>query len=173
MRRFRTHGDGNFSPDQFQTLGEHVLFEAGVRVWHPETICIGDNVYIGHEAMLKGYYKGAMSIGSDTWIGQRVFFHSAAQITIGTRVGIGPNVSIFTSFHDEAGRDVPILDSPLTFAPVTIEDDVDIGIGSIVLPGVTIGRGAQIGAGAVVTKDVPPYAVAVGNPARVLRMRVE
>jgi len=59
------------------------------------------------------------------------------------------------------------------FAPVVIEDDCDIGVGAIVLPGVRIGRGAQIGAGAVVAEDVPPYSVAVGVPAKVTRQRPE
>ena len=61
--------------------------------------------------------------------------------------------------------------APIDFAPVIIEDDADLGVGAIVLPGVRIGRGAQVGAGAVVTRDVPPYAVVAGNPARVLRER--
>ena len=73
--------------------------------------------------------------------------------------------------HQEAGRDLPVLFSPVDFAPVVIEDDADLGVGSVILPGVTIGRGAVIGAGAVVAADVPPYAVAAGVPARVLRYR--
>jgi len=68
---------------------------------------------------------------------------------------------------------VPILDAPVELAPVVIEDHVDLGVGCIVLPGVRIGRGAQIGAGAVVAGDVPAYAVAAGVPARVLRERPE
>ena len=59
----------------------------------------------------------------------------------------------------------------LVFAPVVIGAGSDLGTGAIVLPGVTIGKGVQLGAGAVVTKDVPDYAVAAGNPARVLRLR--
>ena len=54
-----------------------------------------------------------------------------------------------------------------------VEADSDLGVGAVILPGVRIGRGAQIGAGAVVTRDVPPFAVAAGNPARVLRFRGE
>jgi acetyltransferase-like isoleucine patch superfamily enzyme len=86
-------------------------------------------------------------------------------------VGVGPHVKIITSVHAEAGRDVPILDAPVRFAEVVVEDHADIGVGAIILPGVTVGRGAQVGAGAVVTRDVPAYAVAAGNPARVLRTR--
>ncbi|MCS6914560.1 MAG: hypothetical protein NZ890_15130 [Myxococcota bacterium] len=59
----------------------------------------------------------------------------------------------------------------LQFAPVRLCDGCDIGIGAIILPGVTVGEGAQVGAGAVVTRDVPARAVVAGNPARVLRQR--
>lgn len=173
MRRFRSHGDGSFARADFRAIGEHVVFEAGVRVWHPETISLGDNVYVGHDAMLKGYYRGELTVGDDTWLGQGVFLHSAGHIRIGSRVGMGPFVKLLTSTHGEAGRDVAILAAPLEFAPVVVEDDCDLGVGAILLPGVTIGRGAQVGAGAVVTRDVPPYAVVAGNPARVLRMRPE
>jgi acetyltransferase-like isoleucine patch superfamily enzyme len=97
--------------------------------------------------------------------------HSAGGLEIGARVGIGPGVRIITSQHREAGREVPVLFSPIDFAPVVIGDDADIGVGSVVLPGAKIGRGAVIGAGAVVNGEIPEYAVAAGVPARVLRMR--
>lgn len=171
MRQHRSHGSGAFSPSDFARLGQGVVFEPGVLVFHPENIEIGDNVYVGHGAILKGYYKGHMKIGSNTWIGQGAFFHAAGNLTIGTTVGVGPYVKILTSTHAEAGRDVPILDSPIEMAPVVVEDDGDIGIAAIVLPGVTLGRGAQVGAGAIVTRDVPPFAVVAGNPARILRYR--
>jgi acetyltransferase-like isoleucine patch superfamily enzyme len=148
-----------------------VVFEDGVRVWHPEQITIGENVYVGHDTMLKAYYKNELSIGDDTWIGQGVFMHSAGGISIGARVGIGPGVKMLTSSHDISDRAIPILASPLCLAPIVVEDDSDIGVGAIIMPGVTIGQGAQVGAGAVVTRDVEAYAVVAGNPATVLRHR--
>jgi acetyltransferase-like isoleucine patch superfamily enzyme len=169
--RHRSHGDGSFRVDQFARCGPDCVFETGVLVFHPENIELGANVYVGHQAILKGYYKNTMRIGDETWIGQQAFFHSAGGIDIGARVGIGPAVRIITSFHGEVGRDVPILSAPIELGPVVIEDDCDLGVGAIVLPGVRIGKGAQIGAGAVVVEDVPPYAVAVGVPARVTRER--
>jgi acetyltransferase-like isoleucine patch superfamily enzyme len=171
VRKFGSHGDGAFKRSQFKSIGKRVVFEKGVRVWHPETVSIGENVYVGHNADLKGYHSGKLTIGDDTWIGQEVFFHAAGGIYIGKRVGIGPRVMILTSFHAEAGRKRAILDSPLAFKPVYVGDNSDIGIGAILLPGVRIGKGAQVGAGAVVTKDVAPYAVVAGNPARLLRKR--
>ena len=171
--RHRSHGTGAFEPDDLATCGEDCVFEAGVLIFHPENVHLGRNVYVGHQAILKGYHRSSMRIGDESWIGQQCFFHSAGGLQIGARVGVGPAVKILTSRHAEAGRRTPILFSPIETAPVVIEDDADLGVGAIVLPGVTIGRGAQIGAGAVVAEDVPPFAVAAGVPARVLRLRPE
>ncbi len=173
MRRFSTHGTGEINRDQFRRLGDNVLFETGVLVFHAEHITLGSNVYVGHYSILKGYPKGEMVIGDDVWIGQQVFFHSAGGLFIGDRVGVGPGVRIITSFHREEGYHKPILDSAVEFAPVTIGADCDLGVGAVVLPGVTIGRGVQVGAGAVVTTDLPEYSVAVGVPAKVIRQRPE
>lgn len=167
----RSHGTGVFTPEQLARLGPNTCIESGVLIFHPENVEIGDGVYVGHQTILKGYYKNRMVIGDGTWIGQQCFFHSAGGITIGANVGIGPGVKILTSAHELTHIDRPILHAPVAFAPVVIEDDSDLGVGSIVLPGVRIGRGAQVGAGAVVTEDVPPYAIVAGVPARVLRYR--
>jgi acetyltransferase-like isoleucine patch superfamily enzyme len=148
-----------------------VIFEANVLVFHPENIEIGNNVYIGHNTILKGYYKNTMNIGDGTWIGQSCLFYSAGGIKIGRAVGIGPGVKILTSVHRDDELSKPILCSILKFASVTIEDGCDIGIGSIILPGVSVGEGSIIGAGSVVTKDVEAYTVVAGSPARLLRKR--
>lgn len=168
----QSHGTGAFRLGDFASLGEHVVFEAGVLVFHPENIAIGSHVYIGHYTILKGYYKNNMQIGDGTWIGQQCFLHSAGGMSIGKNVGIGPGVKIITSFHTDEGIYKPILHSAIEFAPVTIADDCDIGVGTVILPGVTIGKGTQVGAGAVVSKDLPAYSVAAGVPARVLRSRM-
>jgi acetyltransferase-like isoleucine patch superfamily enzyme len=172
IRRFRSHGTGEFSTEQFRQIGENVVLERGVLIFHPENISIGSNVYIGHNTILKGYYRNQMVIGDNTWIGQGCFFHSAGGLRIGSRIGIGPGVKIITSYHEEAGLEVPILFSPIREEPIVIEDDCDVGVGAILLPGVTIGHSSQVGAGAVVTDGIPPCSVAVGVPARVIRTRV-
>lgn len=167
----RSHGDGAVDTGRLKRIGTGVVIEAGVRIFHPETVSIGDRVYIGHEAILKGYHRGYMEIGDDTWIGQRCFFHSAGGIRIGSEVGIGPEVKILTSAHDFGPERQPVIRYALAFAPVEVAGGVDLGIGSILLPGVHVGEGAVIGAGSIVTHDVPPYEVWVGIPARFLRRR--
>lgn len=167
----RSHGTGEFRPQQFARLGANVVFEPGVLVFHPENIEIGDDVYVGHHAILKGYHSGLMVIGAGTWIGQQAFLHSAGGLTVGRAVGIGIGVKIITSAHALDELDRAILHSSLRFAPVSIEDESDIGVGAVILPGVRVGRGAQVGAGAVVNEDVPDYAVAAGVPARTIGSR--
>lgn len=168
----RSHGSGAFSPTELARCGSGVVFEPGVLVFHPENIEIDDDVYVGHQAILKGYYRNRMVIGARSWIGQQCFLHSAGGITIGVRVGLGPGARLLTSTHElPAARDAAIMDGPLRFAPIVLEDGCDVGVGATILPGVTVGRGAQIGAGAVVAEDVPAGAIAAGVPARVLRHR--
>jgi acetyltransferase-like isoleucine patch superfamily enzyme len=173
MRKFTSHGTGEFVPSDFRAIGENVIFERGVLVFHPQRIAIGSNVYVGHYAILKGYHLHEMTIGDDVWIGQQCFFHSAGGLTIGSRVGIGPGVRILTSRHQEEGWEKAILDSALELAAVHIGEGSDIGAGATILPGVTIGRDVQVGAGAVVATDLPDRVVAAGVPARVLRERPE
>lgn len=167
----RSHGTGEFRPEQFRRLGRGVVFERGVLVFHPENIEIGDEVYVGHNAILKGYYRGTMCIGDRSWVGQGAFLHSAGDVIIGRRVGIGPGVHIITSVHCDRGPEVPWMDGALEFAPVTIGDGADIGAGAVLLPGARVGRLALVGAGAVVTGEIPDGAIAVGVPARFLRYR--
>jgi maltose O-acetyltransferase len=87
---------------------------------------------------------------------------------------MGPDVIILTERHKFDHLDIPMreqgYDAP---GPVTIGDDVWIGTRVIILPSVTIGKGAIIGAGAIVTKDVPEYAITCGNPARIVKYRTE
>ena len=171
MDRWKSHGSGKFTRKSFSSIGKNVVFEGGVLAFHPKNITIGNNVYVGHYTILKGYHKNKFIIGNNVWIGQGCFFHSAGGIKIGNDVGIGPGVKVVTSFHRLDELDKPILHSSIVAAPVIIEDDCDIGTGAILLAGVRVGRGAQVGAGAVVTCDVPAFAIVTGIPAKVLRKR--
>lgn len=118
-----------------------------------------------------------MDYGSQTTIGARTFINfgcvilDGGRVSIGADVQIGPNVQLLTATHPlEPGPRRARLESA---RPITIEDNVWLGGGVVVCPGVTIGRDSVIGAGAVVTKDIPPLTLAVGNPARVIRSLAE
>jgi len=168
---YHSHGSGAFELTDFRSIGRNVNIERGVLVFNPGNIALGNNVYIGHNTILKGYHKNEMVIGNDTWIGQICYFHSAGGIEIGRAVGIGPGVKILTSVHGDGPIDRPIIFNELDLRKVVIEDGCDIGIGAIILPGVRIGEGAIVGAGAIVNRDVEAYSVVVGNPAKLIRKR--
>jgi acetyltransferase-like isoleucine patch superfamily enzyme len=167
----RSHGSGQFTRAELKRCADSVVLEPGVLVFHPENVSLDEDVYVGHYAILKGYFQNQLEVGAGSWIGQAAFLHAGGGISIGRRVGIAPHVCILTSRHGDPGRALPIMDGALELAPVRLEDGCDIGVGAILLPGVTVGKGAQVGAGAVVTRDVPSFAVVAGNPARVLRER--
>ncbi len=92
-------------------------------------------------------------------------------ITIGRNVWVTAGCQLLCHQRDLSQYKVgtPVMDLPLKYAPIVIKDGAHIGIGSIIMPGVTIGEGAVIGAGSVVTRDIPPYCVAVGAPAKVIK----
>lgn len=117
-------------------------------------------------------YGENIYLGRNVEINMNCVFLDCNRITIGDYSGIGPGVHIYTVFHptdpDERLSPEGRFWRSRT-APVTIGRNVWIGGGTIVLPGVTIGDGCTIGAGSVVTHDIPPRCIAVGNPCRVIR----
>lgn len=170
----KSHGSGEVVLEAFAACGDNVVFEPGALVFHPENIELGSHIYVGHYAILKGYFKNKLRIGDNTWIGQYAFMHAAGGLTIGRAVGIGPGAKIITSKHDlPPDPNIPVMEGELQFAPVVLDDGCDLGIGSIILPGVRVGKGAQVGAGAVVTRAVPDGAIVSGVPAQVVGHRGE
>lgn len=112
-------------------------------------------------------YGTFISVGARTFINYNLTALDVAPITIGEDCQIGPNVQLLTPTHPVEPQ--PRRDRLEAAKPISIGDNVWLGGGAIVLPGVTIGDNSVIGAGAVVTRDVPANSVAVGNPARVVR----
>jgi acetyltransferase-like isoleucine patch superfamily enzyme len=167
----------------FETLMRRVLFRALCRavghdiqiapevvLKHPETMEFGDSVFIGAQTMIQGRYDGTCKIGNHVWIGPHSYF-DARDLVMEDYVGWGPGAKVLGSQHTAEPADVPIIATSLIIKPVVIGYGADIGTNATILPGVRIGAQAIIGAGAVVTADVPDYAVAAGVPARVLRLR--
>jgi acetyltransferase-like isoleucine patch superfamily enzyme len=113
--------------------------------------------------------QGWISIGDDTYIGPKAVLFGAGGIDIGSQVLISPGVVITSHQHSFIDADRPMNAQPMEFAPIVIEDNVWIGSNATVLPGVRVGSGSVVGAGAVVTKNVPRRVLSLGVPARVLR----
>ena len=127
----------------------------------------GKNVNIEKNAV----FSSKVSLGDNSGIGICASINGTA--TIGNNVMMGPNVSIFTINHRFERIDILMNQQGMSEQrPVIIHDDVWIGANVIILPGVTVGKGSIIGAGAVVTKNVPEYAVVGGNPAKIIKYRM-
>lgn len=128
-------------------VGKHAFFDYNVYVKFPWLVEIGDHVSINRGAQ---FFSG---------------FNERHRIVLGNHVYIAPNVGFFAAGHD-------VIDlSQHVGGDIIVEDNVWIGAGAIILPGVNIGESCIIGAGSVVTQDVPPNSIAVGNPARVIKFR--
>lgn len=109
---------------------------------------------------------GGISIGNNTTINKGVHLDGRGEIKLGSNISISPNVKIITASHD-----INCPDFALTLKPIVIEDYVWVCTAAIILPGVLLGKGSVIAAGAVVTKNVAPYTIVAGNPARVIGYR--
>lgn len=116
-------------------------------------------------------FSHRIRVGRRVAINVGCYLDGRGGITIGDCVLMGPNCVINSCDHGFSRTDVPIFEQPVEFAETIIEDDVWLGANVVVNKGVRIGRGCVIAAGAVVTKDVPPYSVAGGVPCRVIRSR--
>lgn len=133
------------------------------------TIIAAGHDRVGLGTIIQGC--GTLHPGERSFVGDYRGIGCNHRITIGNDVMIAQAVSIRDSDHATERLDIPMNRQGIVTSPVTIEDDVWIGHGAIILRGVTIGRGAVIAAGAVVTRDVPPMAIAGGVPARIIGTR--
>ena len=138
-----------FSARCFDKCGSDVNVEKGAKFGTGAGISIGDRSGIGINCSIRG------------------------PLTIGENVMMGPEVVILTNSHKFDNINIPMSKQGYTIQPVVIGNDVWIGTRSIILPGVKIGNGVIIGAGAVVTKNIPDYAIVGGVPAKVIRFRHE
>ena len=128
----------------------------------------GENVNIERGAQ----FAWDLSIGDNSGVGVDSLISFG--VTIGSDVMMGPECMIFTNNHGMERRDIPMWKQKSSaLQPVTIGNDVWIGARVIILPGVHVGDGAVIGAGSIVTKDVPSFGIVAGNPAHLIRMRPE
>lgn len=130
-------------------IGPRVHIMSGVKIMSPQKVTIGHDVLINNHTKIGGQ----------------------CGVTIGNYVLLGYNVNIVSENHAYQDPKHPIMQQGFYGAPITIEDDVWVGANAVILPNVTIGRGAIVGANAVVTKDVKPYSIVGGVPAKVIKNR--
>lgn len=184
-----------FYPGLFKQVGRGVIFGKGIALRHPGRVTLGDRVAIDDYVLLDASGAGAdgitlgedvivsrncviqgktgpVKIGNKTDIGCNAILSSGGGIEIGNSVLIAGNCYIGGGRYISDRTDIAMMEQGLyTKGPVIIGDDVWLGAGAIVLDGVRIGKGCIVGAGAVVTKDLPDYAIAAGIPAKVIKTR--
>lgn len=176
-------------------IGQNCLIEKNVRFIVPQRIFLGDRVFIGENSYLSTMSphgrieikddvqifrgsvfragQGKIVIHESVFITENVVLYGHADIEIGRYSGLGAGAKIFSGEHIFDDPSVPIMAQEGRGNKVTIGNDVHVYASAILLSGVTIGDGAIIGAGAVVTKDIPSYSIAVGVPAKVIGKRGE
>ncbi len=156
------------------SIGDYAIIDALSR----EGIQVGNATTLAEYSYLKctgtlGNLGVGIVIGDHTAIGAYSYIGAAGGVIIGNNVLFGQRVSVHAENHQFDRLNIPIREQGVSRAGVRIEDDCWIGSHSVILDGVTIGRGAIVAAGSVVSRDIPPGAVVSGVPARLMRMRGE
>lgn len=186
---------GLFYRRLFKSAGSNTILGRGLGIRHPGRITLGNRVAVDDNALLDASgigdmsitlgdeviisrncmvqaKAGSVSIGSRTEIGPNTIISSISNIDIGKNALIGPNCFIGGGHYVTDRPEVPMMDLGwASKGPVVVGDDVWMGSGVVVLDSVRVGKGCVIGAGTVVTRDLPDYAVAMGMPAKVVRFR--
>lgn len=183
-------------PSLLARAGRNVVFGRGITLRHPKLIRVGSNVVIDDGCVLdaKGSAHQGIGIGGGVFIGRATILScKGGSIEVGDNVNVGVGCVVLSESqvsigdnclfaahcylvaggnHDFSRTDIPIIQQPsISQGGIRIQENVWLGARVTVLDGVTIGRDAVIGAGALVTRDIPPLAVAAGVPARVMRLR--
>jgi len=158
----------------FKKLGKSSIIKRPSKIWNKRYIEIGNHSFIAENsffAISKTANKiPKIKIGDNCCIGANFFVACIDEIIIGNNVLMSDRVFISDHIHDYSDIKIPIIKQNLKpKGKVLIKDGSFIGINAVLMPGVTIGKNSVVGASSVVTKDVPDYCVAIGNPAKVIK----
>ena len=161
----------------FSSIGKNSIVYPPFHSGNASNISIGDNCTIFNNGWIEcvpaygsATYDPKIEIGDNTYIGFRVHIIACGHMKIGKNVVFADGIYVSDNLHGFEDINTPVMTQPLSHpGPVTIEDEVWLGEGVCVLPNVTIGKHSVIGSNSVVTKDIPPYSVAVGVPAKVIK----
>lgn len=158
----------------FERIGDNSYFLAPPKFApdfrHSLIVNVGRAVTFYHGVGIRG--RGRLTIGDDCSINSGVIFGLTCDLTLGNHVMVADNVAFRTADHEYSNLDVPMLQQGERAMPIVVGDDVWIGANATILRGVTIGQGAIVGAHAVVVKDVPPFEIVGGVPARTIGSRL-
>lgn len=148
--------------------GKHSVIYKSVR----KDLVPFNNFSLGEYSVVEDYCTlnnavGDIYIGNHTRIGMGNTI--IGPVKIGDKVNLAQNIVISGLNHNFQDASIPISDQGVTTSPVIIDNDVWVGANSVILPGVSIGKHSVIGAGSIVTKDIPAYSVAIGNPAQIVK----
>jgi acetyltransferase-like isoleucine patch superfamily enzyme len=174
-RSSRLAWDVRLNGEHFR-IGEHtrieggVVLQAGSRRRPADVVSIGDHCSIRSNSQIYAL-GGAVTIGDHCSLNPFCVLYGTGGLVIGNRVRIAAHTVIVAAMHRFDRRDVPIMDQGSDARGIVIEDDVWIGTGARILDGVRVGTGAIVAAGAVVVRDVPPFAIVGGVPAKTIRER--
>ncbi len=182
---------------QLKSMGENVRIGVGVKIVNPQYVSIGNNVRICDNVTIIARGPGGVTLSDGAWLNERVYLDTESvdtgYIKIGYRVYIGTGTTLFGHCGLEIGSqsllaqnititpyshifedpDKPIIEQGGHMEKVIIGKDCYLGMNVCVLYSADIGEGSVVGSGAVVVKPIPPYSVAVGNPAKVIRKRAK
>lgn len=151
---------------KFKKIGFPFVRYDRAYIKNKKSIVFGKNITVAYNCFISPV---SLEVGDNAWLGINTVI--CGKVKIGDNVSIGPNVNLPGSNHNINDTSKPIQQCGSIFKGTVIKNDVWIGGNSSILDGVTIGKGAVVGAGSVVTKDVPDYAVVAGVPALVIRYR--
>jgi len=159
----------------FAKFGKRSVLTPPIRLHGERRIAIGDGVFLGSGCWLQALPDGenqtvAITIGNGTSIAGSCVISALRNVLLEERVLLARNVYISDHIHEYADTSLPILSQGVTkIGPVRIKSGAWLGQNVVICPGVTIGRGAVVGANSVVNTDIPDFSVAVGSPARVVK----
>lgn len=153
-------------------LGRNISFSTTSQFWDTETgeIFLDDNVKISDGVIIHSY-GGKVHLGKNVFLGPYVVIYGHGSIFIGDNCLIAMGVKLISANHTIPSQNMLINSQPDIKASISIGNDVWIGADAKILAGTNIGNGAVIGANSVVNKDIPPFAIAVGTPARIIKYR--
>lgn len=163
----------------YLSVGKGFIAEDGCEIscFSKRGIVLGDKVTIGSYAIIRpstlwgGEPGEGLKVGDNSNIGPYSYVGCSGYIEIGSNVMISPRVGIYAENHNFQSTGLAMKEQGVTRSFVKIEDDCWIASNAVILAGVTVGKGSVVAAGSVVTKDVPPYSVVAGVPAKVIDTR--